>query len=470
MKKPLVAFTFIFCLGIFFENALKIPFLFVYLASVLFLIFVFFIPRNSPVAKLLFFALAFFLGAACLQDYWNLPKCHISSYAYYKNDNLYALKGFITGEPAAKINRTAFIFQAEELYFNRHRTSVCGNTLVHMKAGKDLHYGDALIISGTLGKPFNKSVQGKTSYKDYLANQGIYSVIKASRVMKLNYNKGHVFRRLALFLKEKIEAVIFKYMDGTAAGIVDAMILGEKEFVPPLVYQSMIRTGTVHILVVSGFNVGIVFLVISLSLRLLRLPRRMRILIALPLLLLYCLVTGASNPVVRATVMAVIYLLAYFFKRDADIYNSLALAALFILVVNPRQLFDVGFQLSFASVFSIVYLNPKLKSVLNPDKLRLRFMKFVLEGFLVSLSAWLGTAALIAYYFRFFSPVTVLANMLIVPLATLINLCGCSFVLIALFCPALGRLFALSCQLLAALLVSVNNLLLIIPGAYWRLG
>jgi competence protein ComEC len=113
---------------------------------------------------------------------------------------------------------------------------------------------------------------------------------------------------------------------------------------------------------VSGFNVGIVTFIIILLLKLIRLPRKVRLACAIILLILYCLVTGASTPVVRATVMAGVFLLAYLFKREPDIYNSLFLAAIFILAFNPRQLFDIGFQLSFASVFSIIYIYPKIKS------------------------------------------------------------------------------------------------------------
>ena len=86
--------------------------------------------------------------------------------------------------------------------------------------------------------------------------------------------------------------------------------------------------------------------------------------LAIPVIFLYCLMTGATNPVLRATLMAVVFLLAYFLKRDADIYNSLSLAAIFILSFNPLQLFDIGFQLSFASVLAIVliYFNLKKES------------------------------------------------------------------------------------------------------------
>jgi competence protein ComEC len=221
--------------------------------------------------------------------------------------------------------------------------------------------------------------------------------------------------------------------------------------------------------VVSGFNTGIVTFIIVLFLRLLRLPRRLRIYIAIPLLIIYCLATGASNPVVRATVMAIVFLSSYLFKREADIYNSCALAAIFILIINPRQLFDVGFQLSFISVISIVYLHPKIEKFLRSDKLKARYIKFLVSGCSVSFSAWLGTAGFIAYYFRIFSPITVLANIFIVPLAALITLCGFSLIFMALIFPPFAPIIAYSIEMLVALLLNINTLLIKLPGAYFCL-
>lgn len=225
-----------------------------------------------------------------------------------------------------------------------------------------------------------------------------------------------------------------------------------------------------HILVVSGFNVALVTFMIILSLKLARIPKAIRFFIAAPLIIIYCLMTGASTPVVRATIMAIVLMSAYLVKREADIYNSCAVALIFILVINPRQLFDIGFQLSFVSVISIVYLYPKLKSFLSPSVLKIKYIRFLVEGCLVSFSGWLGTMAFIAYYFRIVSPVTVLANMIIVPLASLITLCGFSLIVMEFICPILAPLFAYSSEFAVALLLNINALLIKLPGVYFYLS
>jgi predicted membrane metal-binding protein len=112
---------------------------------------------------------------------------------------------------------------------------------------------------------------------------------------------------------------------------------------------------------------------------------------------------------------------------------------------------------------------PKLKAFLNPDWFKIKGVGYLLEGGLVSCSAWLATAGLVLYYFRIFSPVTVVANLFIVPLAVVITLCGFILIAAGICCPALAGLFGLSAELCVKLLLCCNVLLLKIPGAYIRL-
>lgn len=382
------------------------------------------------------------------------------------------LKGFVNSQPEFKDNRTTFVFATEEIFFTRLKLKCCGNILVFIKTKLDFDYGDQLLLQGGLYRPFNRSASGQRSYGNYLASQGIYAVMQVrtkAHVVLLPRNRGWPMRRFALWLKKKIETIIYRRLSPVSASIVDAMVLGEKRHISPVIYKSMMRSGTVHILVVSGFNVGIVVFSLVSLLKLLRIQRRMRFLIALPLIIIYCLITGASNPVVRATIMAVIFMFAYLVKRQPDIYNSCCLAALFILAINPRQLFDVGFQLSFASVIAIVWIYPRLKRLLRAEKLKVKPLQFPVDGCLVSLSAWLGTMGFIAYYFKMVSPITVLANVFIVPLASLINLCGFGLVMLEFVSVYLASSFASATEFSVKLLIQLNNLLISLPKAYFYL-
>ncbi|MCM8789945.1 MAG: ComEC/Rec2 family competence protein, partial [Candidatus Omnitrophica bacterium] len=243
-----------------------------------------------------------------------------------------------------------------------------------------------------------------------------------------------------------------------------------KKEVSALIYYSMIKTGTVHILVVSGFNVGLLAYTAALLLKIIRVPRYFRPFVIIFFLIIYCLMTGASTPVLRATVMTVFFIIGFMFKREPDIYNSLGLAAISILILNPMQLFDIGFQLSFASVLSLAYVYPKLNALLKAKFWKSRFLRAVANSCLVSFSAWLATFGFIAYHFKIISPVTVFANILIAPLAALITLCGFSLIFVNFILPFLTPFFGLAVEALVLLLVELNFFFLNLPFACIRLG
>lgn len=473
MKRPLVVLAFIFSLGILIASHIKISFVLVYSLTIIFLILSFMTFKKRIIFDTFLSCLILLFAITSLKNHNQLPNCHIYKYTSYKNNCFYTIKGFLNSQPVLKINQASFIFKAQQIQFDNLRHNCCGNILVYVKARNNFHYGEELILSGNLHRPYSFGRAAGSSYKNYLYNQGIYSILHVSAVhpiIRLNKNQGLAIKRFALWLKVKMEEVIFKYVSSLAAGVLDAMVLGERRNIPVFINNSMIKSGTVHILVVSGFNVGIVTLMVQAVLKLFRLPRKIRFYVAVPILIIYCLLTGASTPVVRATIMAAVFLFAYLVKKEPDIYNSCAISAIFILGINPRQLFDIGFQLSFVSVLSIVFLYPKIKSALRLESIKIKYLKFIIDGGLVSFSAWVGTLGFIAHYFKIFSPITVLANIVIVPLAALITLSGFSLIIIGMICPPVAQLFAHTNELLVAILLKINSVLIKLPGAYWYLS
>jgi competence protein ComEC len=462
IRKPLVVLALFFSLGIFLGDKIKISLPVLFIALAIILVFVLFLFKKRCLFEILLFAFAFIFGMGLLKNSRVLPRCHISHFLSYKNESSYLVKGFINSEPALRNKKTSFVFRAQEIQAQDSNHTCCGNILVYLKTRREIFYGQELLLRGNLYRPFAR--------KEYNQNIGVLMNVKSELDMEiLNKNKGFSVRRFALWLKNKIKERLFRCTDSLTAAIINAMVLGERSNIPWFVNNMMIKCGTIHILVVSGFNVGVVTFIIILFLKLMRLPRNLRFCLAILCLVLYCVMTGASTPVIRATLMAITFLIGFLIKREPDMYNSCAAALIFILMINPRQLFDIGLELSFASVLSIIYFYPKLKKVLRLNLFKIKLLRFIVEGFLVSLSAWLGTVALVAYYFKIFSPVSVLANIFIAPLAALITLCGFSLVLVSLISPFFSRIFASATELAVSLLLNTNALLIKIPGAYFLL-
>jgi len=463
MKRPLVILTLSLSLGILAGT---------YPAASLFLCFGAIFFRKKIFFDFFIISLVFLSGVVLWRNSQSLPHRHLVHYVFYGAPEPYLVKGVINTEPEEKNGKINFIFQAEEIQVGNSRRACCGGILVYLKSGGEFSYGEELILKGNIYRPYAPAGSQK-SYRKYLESQGIFFLMQVKNsacVVRLNKNRGSPVKKFAFWLKNKMQATINKYLSPVPASVLEAMILGEKRNIPPLVYQSMMKTGTVHILVVSGFNVGIVAFILALLLKIIRVHKKIRFAAAFFILILYCLLTGASTPVIRATVMAIMFMSAYWLKREPDIYNSLSLSALFILIPNPRQLFDIGFQLSFASVWAIVYLYPRLRILLRADTLKIKPLNFMLEGFLVSFSAWLGTLGIIAYHFRTVSLIAVFANMLIVPLATLITLSGFSLIMAHLVFSPLAGLLAVSTEFVVMVLLQANKFLVSLPLAYMCLS
>lgn len=205
-----------------------------------------------------------------------------------------------------------------------------------------------------------------------------------------------------------------------ALGVVAAMTLGEKSILNKEQRNTYSKVGAAHILALSGLHLMIIYGVITLfiSYRRFRMVSQVLIIIAL---WAFAYLVGMPPSVVRSAVMISIYALLSLGYRERMSVNTLAFAAIVILIVSPMSLYDIGFQLSFAAVLAILLFNPLFLNIVPQHVLQNHscFKAFWCMT-TVSLSAQLGTAPLIAYYFGQFSTLFLLSNYIVIPLATLI--------------------------------------------------
>ena len=455
MRRPLVISAVFYTIGILAAYRFQLSLFWLNGLAAAGVLLGFLCLKNQKAFCIVFSCFVFFLGMAALRNAVTISKTDISRFVEWSSTKPYVVRGFIAHKPLLKDHKATFLFQTQFIKSADVFTSCSGQILVSLKTKQGFVYAEELILRGQLrqlqffGRGVRLRMQVKTD----------------ADCLRLRTIKGFWLKRCALALADKMEQLIFRYIPSPVAGILDAMILGEKRHLPGFINTLMMKTGTLHILVVSGFNVGIVSLISWMILKSLRVPRPWRYGLMIICLVLYCFMTGACTPVVRATIMASCYILGILARKEPDIHNSFALAWLFILLWNPLQLFEAGFQLSFASVAALIYAYPKLRAICRIRSLRHKVLKFLAEAFLVSFSCWMATAGLIIHYFQIFSPVTVLANIGIVPLATLITLCGFCFMGIASVCPALAPVFANTCILGAMLLIKANALLSSLPFA-----
>ncbi len=226
--------------------------------------------------------------------------------------------------------------------------------------------------------------------------------------------------------------------DPVVSHLILGMVLGITREIPEALQEAFRETGTFHLFSVSGLHVGMIALIFWQALRLAGVPRGAAVMIIVPLVFFYALLTGWKPASVRAASMAAIFLLSFFSSRQPVPANSLCAAGFLILAQQTREVFNPGFQLSFLVVLSILLISPPIdrvvRSVCTPDPFLPRSIWNAVEKalamggerlaglFAVSLAAWLGSLPLILAYFHLISFSALIVNMIVVPLAFVIML------------------------------------------------
>lgn len=462
---PMVPWCLFFCAGIFLEQFLKAPpgFLLTVLFSGLLLGVCFL--RSPVVSSACVFSVALFFGALSLAATDALSPIDIF-HATRPERQKVVVRGTVVSKPVALKCATSFIVAASDVSDGIISCRVRGHMFARLSQRSSCAQGDAVVLQGSLLRPYGP-------WTPFLKSKGVRAVlsVKGREAIGGAGGPGRGSGQLLFFLRGKIEKTMETWLSPLSAGVLEAMILGERQGVPRDLRRAMVKTGTWHLMVVSGYHTGLLAFILLIFLKMLRFPRRSRLVLTMFLLVLYCLLTGASSPVARATVMGIVFLSGFLIERPALIYNSLSLAALAILSFSPRQLFNAGFQLSFLSVIFIVGLYPRIdppglvRKIFGPGTLCFRFTAAVAGCLGVSVAAWVGTAPLIAYLFGNFSPWAPLANLIAVPLGMLVVAAGFTLLAAACLVPPAAPLIAAAADLLAALFVKANLLLSHLPSA-----
>ncbi len=335
-----------------------------------------------------------------------------------------ALNGYIDNEPSISGNKMNFVFRAKELVVSEKTIKVDERILVAADSFPARNYGDRLSINGVLKTPKNFT---DFDYITYLKKEGVRTVISFPKIVGTKtldtdfWEKGKFGLYKKIFgLKNKFELTINKSISEPNASFVNGILLGSRQNIPEEMKEAFNKTGTTHILAISGYNIMIISWAVLAGL-VYFFRRRTAFWISVVIIILFTILTGASASVVRASLMGLLLLFANGYGRLYDTKNSIILAGTVMIYINPFALvFDVGFQLSFLAVMGLVYIYPfldnKFRKVPELGKLK--------ELILMTISAQLAVALLLIYYFHQFSVWSLPANILILPFIPFAMLAG----------------------------------------------
>lgn len=272
------------------------------------------------------------------------------------------------------------------------------------------------------------------NYKKYMGRNGVYHSVKLTDINVVNLpDASRTLIGYAQEIRTNIIQKLKKENFGTEQlSIIQALLLGERTNISEDTYSNYVDAGAVHILAVSGLHVGILLLLIQFLLRPLnQIPHGKKISLLLTVIVLwaYAFIAGLSPSIIRACAMFTFVAYAMYLNRPSNSFNILALSMFFILlVVDTNLLFQVGFQMSYAAVFAIVWIYPLLQRWWYPKN---KIVRYIWQLLSVSIAAQLGVLPISLFYFHQFPGLFFIANLLIVPFLGLILGMGICIVLLS---------------------------------------
>ncbi len=321
-----------------------------------------------------------------------------------------------------------------------------------------VHTGDRLRIFAHLGLPRSPQNPGEFDHAAYARAEGRRSELRAGFpdcVSVLRAAPWATPSRWLERLRSGGDQVLWQYLDPRRAPLAAALLLGAREELGSQGMTPFVETGTVHIVVVAGLHVGIVAGAMLLLMRALMVPRTLSLVLVAGLTVLYTLLTDAQPPAVRAMILVLVACGAHAWRRQPSGFNTLAVAALVVLALNPNQVFHAGAQLSFVAVAGVIWFAPRWRRRDQPDPLRqwigeghslpqraaIVARRKLRDAVLVTALFWCLTLPLVMSRFHILQPVGLLINVLMVVPLSLALVSGFGVLALGWLCPPLATIF-----------------------------
>lgn len=393
--------------------------------------------RRAVVPFLFGLSLLFFAGFHFSIKYYDVGARHIARYISQKK--VYHIYGEVSDWPDLKTDRTEIKIELDSVTDTR-TYRVSGTILLKISDTTTvLQRGDRVEFYGRIYPVRGGSYSSSFDYRRYLNLKGVFGIVYLPTLLDLRIDKGN---RYSLFnfvdhLRTNIRNCFYAHLSLTAAALASGFLIGETRDIPTEIYHRFRDSGTLHLLAVSGSNVALVVLFLIIIMRPFSISRKKRSLVLLAVILIFNLLSYGEPSVMRASIMASLVILAGYIERRYDLNNIIALTAVIILLFDPAQLFDIGFQLSFTIAWGLIYILPRLTIYFKSYQNRWWY-RWLAFPFLIALVAQFCSVGLIALYFHRIPILSPLANLVIVPLVSL-AVVGILFLLLAdLIFPLLG--------------------------------
>ena len=386
---------------------------------------------NKPFKNTLGFSVVFYMLAISIGIASVTLNKHVNKPLYFENQS-----GFSTSEvqkivlSVTKVLKpTTYFDKYEAVVLQLNSKRVIGKVLVNIQKdslSKSLGVDDKIVTTTffrEISKPKNPY---EFNYKNYLKNQQIqYQVYLKRGELLLVDTTTHTLKGFASDIRKVInESLQNDGFKGNELAVINALLLGQRQLISYDLMQSYTGAGAIHILAVSGLHVGIILLILNFLLKPLHQIKHGKLLASILIVIslwVFALIAGLSASVVRAVTMFTAISIGMYSNRSASMYNTLLISMFFLLIFHPNYIFDVGFQLSYLAVFSIVWMQPKLYNLIKIDNW---LFNKLWQLFTVSMAAQIGVLPLSLYYFHQFPGLFFVSNLVIIPFLGVILITG----------------------------------------------
>jgi competence protein ComEC len=441
LQFPLARITILFIFGILFtfflKPSLSVVFAILTISSLLF-IGTYYTFKTNTKSIFLFgtatYLLAFSIGSTTQTVH--TESIQQNNYTHYKNS--YDEKHIYTLTLREKLKNTAF----SERYIAQLNTidekKFSGKILLNIRKDsikRSFIIGNQLKINGFLSKNTISKNPNQFDYSKYLENKQIYAQLYTDRnnIQISSQIKKDIWYYSARLRARIIQNLEKKNFNTKELHVAIALIMGQQQDIDPQIKQDYQYAGAIHILAVSGLHIGFILLFVTFLLKPIPNTKKgafIKLTITLVSLFLFGVLTGLTPSVVRSVTMFSFVAIGHHLRRSTNIYHTLLVSILLILLFQPSFLFDVGFQLSYLAVFFIIWLQPLLSNFWQPKS---KITKYFWDILTVSFAAQIGTLPLSLYYFHQFPGLFFVTNILVIPFLGVIMCLGVLTMVLASF-------------------------------------
>lgn len=491
-KRPLIPVALSYLGGLLLANSVEASLLALFLVTFALALAALFLARLRAVLLL---AVVFFAGWTNLASRTAILSPHDLRPLLGDKSRLVQLRVTLAETPSRRVFvqddkeswHTLAVVEASAIRIGKGEWQPAAGRVMTSTAGilpDNFFEGRTALVSGVIGEPPTPLAEGLFDYRTYLRRQGVYHQLKIESDRDWETTGPSTTPPLSVRFCAWAKSVLARGLpaEDEALRLQWAMVLGWKTALTDEVSEPFMRSGTMHIFAISGLHIALIAGILVSLFRLLNIPRGRCGVLVIPLIWFYTAATGWQPSAVRSTVMMTIIIAGWSLRRPSDLLNSLCAAAGIILVWDPRQLFQAGFQLSFFVVLSIALLRPALERAqqrifqadpLLPRELRPKWQRRlgwaihgVATSLTASLAAFLGAMPLIAFYFHLFTPVSLAANLVIVPVSGLALMCGLGSVVTGGWFPWATELFNHSGWFFMSVMIRLSEWSAALPGGY----